>query len=69
MKKAPQVNSLVVFNHSLDAAVFRVKQVEGFHVGVIDRSLEDSCPNQAIQWVDKSSLLSPSVGQLARWTR
>jgi len=66
------VGDLVVFNHQLDAAVFRVIVIgdtglEGiFRVGVIDRSLENLPIKQAIQWVDKASILPLSFGQLAR---
>lgn len=58
-----KVNDLVVFNHTLDAAVFRVKKIEGFNLGVVDRSLEDM-PNAAIQWIDRACALPPSTGQL-----
>ena len=62
-----EVGQLVVFNHSQEAALFRVKAVldkNGYHhVEVVDRALEDM-PNIATQWVDKSSILLPSIGQL-----
>jgi hypothetical protein len=63
--RKPSVGDLVVFNHTLHAAFFRIAQIEGFRVGVTDRSMEgikDCKP--AVQWVDKSSMLMPSVGQL-----
>jgi hypothetical protein len=66
MKKSPAINSLVVFNHQPDAAVFRVKEVKGTMIGVVDRSLEDSTPNQAIHWIDCSFARPLSLGQLAR---
>lgn len=62
------VGDLVVFNHSLDAALFRIAEIDGYRVGVTDRSMEDMNGGKgykaAVQWVDKSSMLSPSVGQL-----
>jgi len=64
MKTAPKINSLVVFNHELDAAVFRVKEVQGTMIGVVDRSLEDWMPNQALQWVDRSLAHNLSIGQI-----
>jgi ASC-1-like (ASCH) protein len=57
------VGDLVVFNHTLDAAFFRVVHIDGFMVGVKDRSMEDMA-NAAIQMVDKSMILRPSIGQL-----
>jgi len=66
MKTAPKINSLVVFNHEPDAAVFRVKEVRGTMIGVVDRSLEDWIPNQAVQWIDRSLAHPLSIGQLAR---
>jgi hypothetical protein len=64
MIKNPQLNALVVFNHQPDATLFRIKTIAGYRIGVIDISLEDSVPNQAMQWVDRSMLLMPSIGQL-----
>ena len=64
-----RIYDLVVLNHSLDAAIFRVKELQGKHTaGVIDADIEDSHPNQAIQWVDISTLMRPTRGQRNRFT-
>lgn len=62
--RKPSIGDLVVFNHSIDAALFRIAEIDGFRVGVTDRSMEDMNVKAAVQWVDKSSMLRPSVGQL-----
>jgi hypothetical protein len=64
MMRAPKIHSLVVFNHTLEATLFRIVKMDGYRIGVIDTTIEDSHPNQAIQWVDRSMLLGPSIGQL-----
>lgn len=69
MKKVPAVGQLVVMNHSADATMFRVKDHGKFQVGVIDATIEDSRPNQAVQWVDTSLVLAPTVGQLSAFTQ
>lgn len=58
-----KVGDLVVFNHLPDAEVFRVRQIAGRNLGVVDRALEDM-PNIAIQWIDSGCARRPSVGQL-----
>jgi hypothetical protein len=60
------IGDLVVFNHLLDAAFFRVAQIDGLRVGVTDRSMEDGNKklSAAVQWVDKSLIRQPSIGQL-----
>lgn len=66
MKKLPAINSLVVFNHLPDAAVFRVVETKApFRVGVIDRSLESMDVTPAVQWVDVSMILMPTLRQLS----
>jgi hypothetical protein len=57
------LQTLVVFNHSLDAAMFRVVAIDPnnrLRVTVVDASLA----NPAGQVVDKGMILMPSVGQL-----
>lgn len=67
MAKKFKVGDLVVFNHLLDAAVFRVAEVgPGFRLGVKDRSLEDMGVQASVQWIDKSLAKPLSVGQLAQ---
>jgi hypothetical protein len=62
-----QVGDLVVFNHNLDAAVFRVAEVgPGFRLGVTDHSMEAMGVQASIQTTDKSLALPLSVGQLAQ---
>lgn len=67
MAKKFNVGDLVVFNHNLDAAVFRVAEVgPGFRLGVTDRSIEEMGLQASVQTTDKSLALPLSVGQLAQ---
>lgn len=60
-----ELNTLVVFNHSLEAAMFRAVDVKDrYRIGVVDAHHEGN----AIQWVDKSSILVPSIGQLKQYS-
>jgi hypothetical protein len=69
MKKLPALNSLIVLHHEEGAVMFRVKAYEGTtEVGVIDATIEDRFPKQMIKWLDRSSCLVPTVGQLKAFT-
>ena len=65
MKKMPAVFDLVVMNHEVDATIYRVKELGQREVGLIDATIEDKRPKQAVQWVDMSLVQQPTVGQLA----
>lgn len=58
---------LVVMNHLEDATMFRVKELDGFKVGLINAEIEDKHPNQAIQYTDKSLCMMPSMYQLNKF--
>jgi len=63
----PRVYDLVVLSHDSNATLYRVRELgESKSVGVIDASIEDSRPNQRIQWLDVSTLMTPTNAQLAR---
>lgn len=64
MKNTPKINELVVMRHAADATMYRVKEVEGLRVGLIDAEIEDEHPKQSVGWVDRSVLLYPTNGQL-----
>lgn len=66
MAKQFKVGELVVFNHELDAAVFRVMDVAGHKLGVGDKTIEDMGHRPCVQWIDKSLAKPLSVGQLAQ---
>lgn len=57
MKNLPAIGSLVVVNNLPDATRYRVVKTDGkFGVGLIDSTIEQQVPNQAIQWIDVSYL-------------
>lgn len=58
----PQVNDLVVFNHEPDATLFRVREIKGFSLVVVDRAIEHL--NAQEQFIDVSLALPPTVAQL-----
>ena len=65
-----ELGQLVVMSHELEATVFRVKQYDstnGFIAGVIDATIEDQGSNQRVRWIDKSGLMTPSIGQIKRF--
>lgn len=67
MKTMPRVYDLVVLSQDSNATLYRVRELgESKLVGVIDTSIEDSRPNQRIQWLDVSTLMTPTNAQLAR---
>jgi hypothetical protein len=60
----PCVNDLAVMHYcATDVTMYRVKEVEGRRVGVIDATIEDKRPNQAMQWVDSTMLFPPNNAQ------
>jgi hypothetical protein len=61
-KFKPEVNGLVVMNDLSDAALFRVRKVDGRIVSVVDRSIEDMNPRE--QHIDISLCKAPSNAQL-----
>lgn len=65
--KKIEINSLVVFNHTEGATMFRVKEISGFNIGVIDATIEDEFPNQKIQYIDMSCAKTPNRRQLEIW--
>lgn len=58
----PQPGDLVVMNHQPDAALFRVRKVDGFRLTVVDRQIEDMNPVEQV--VDVSMAKAPTVAQL-----
>lgn len=60
MKKTPKKYDTVCMNGNPDATVFRVVEVDGFNVGLIDATIEDKHPNQAVQWMDRG-LMEPAT--------
>lgn len=58
----PKENELIVFNHESDAALFRVRKVEGRTLTIVDRAIEHLNPHE--QFVDVSLAMPPSVIQL-----
>lgn len=69
MKKLPEIGSVVVANVTQDAVFWRVVD----HIGkvgvyVIDVSIEDKVPNQAVQYLDVDQVLYPSIKQFKHFT-
>jgi len=64
MKKTPKKYDTVCMNGNSDATVFRVVDVDGRRIGLIDATIEDKRPNQTVQWVDRSLMEPATVGQL-----
>jgi len=62
-KFKPQVDDIVVFNDLHDAALFRVKRIEGRQVVVVDKSIEHLNPHE--QFVDLSLCAQPTKVQLS----
>ena len=60
MKTLPKVGELVVVNDLPDATLYRVVETDGkFGVGLIDSTIEDKVPNQAVQWIDVGVIKYP----------
>lgn len=64
-KRAFRVHDLVVVSHKPDAAIYRVVEIDGFRIGVIDAELNIK---QATQWNDVSIFTRPSNAQVSRIT-
>ena len=62
MKKAPKKYDTVCMNGNSDAAVFRVVEVEGRNIGLIDATSQQE--KQRGQWIDVSLMEPATVGQL-----
>jgi hypothetical protein len=60
MKKSPKVYDAVCMNGNPDAVVYRVVDVDGFNVGLIDATLDRN--EQRVQWTDRS-LMEPATRQ------
>jgi hypothetical protein len=58
VKKAPKKYDAVCLNGNPDAAVFRVVEVNGSMVGIIDATLDS--PDQQVRWTDYS-LMEPAT--------
>lgn len=71
MKQCPDINSLVVVSHNMNATIYRVVDTDPpkSGVGIIDATIEDRFPNQIPQWVDISILKAPSIGQLQKFNK
>ena len=59
-----KINDLVTLNKTHDAILWRVCEINGHGVGLIDTTIEHTLPNQQIQWVDKCYLHKPTKAQL-----
>lgn len=64
MKTSLRKNSLVVLNHNVDATIYRVVEVNGWDVRIIDIGIELTHSNQRGNFVDKSLLYTPNRAQL-----
>jgi len=62
MKKAPRKYDTVCMNGNSDATVFRVVEVEGRNIGLIDATSQQE--NQRVQWMDVSLMEPATVGQM-----
>jgi len=62
MNKAPQINDLVCMNKLANAVIFKVVDVDGFNVGLIDAT--NNRPNQKTQWIDYSTMQNATNTQL-----
>jgi len=62
MKKTPKKYDTVCMNGNSDATVFRVVDVDGRRIGLIDAT--NKLPNQAVRWMDRSLMEPATVGQL-----
>ena len=62
MKKAPKKYDTVCMNGNSDAAVFRVVEVDGRNIGLVDATSDR--PNQRVQWMDMSCMEPATRGQL-----
>ena len=62
MPKKLQVGDLVSLNKQPDGAVFKVRQIDGFTVGLVDASHLHlkGVPQPAMQWTD-TSLVHPAT--------
>ena len=58
------INDLVVLNTTPDAVLWRVCEIDGHGVGLIDAAFERVQPNQQIQWIDRCYLHKPTKAQL-----
>ena len=61
-----QIHDLIALNRLEHSTLWRVIKIDGFHVGIIDASIEDTHPNQQPQCVDISQVMRPTKAQLAR---
>lgn len=69
MKKLPEIGSVVVANDTQDAVFWRVVDHFGkIGVYVIDVSIEDKVPNQAVQYLDVDQVWYPSIKQFKHFT-
>lgn len=69
MKKLPEIGSVVVANVTQDAVFWRVVDHFGkIGVYVIDVSIEDKVPNQAVQYLDVDQVWYPSIKQFKHFT-
>ena len=57
-----KINDLVTLNKTPDAILWRVCEINGYGVGLIDTTIEHIQPE--IQWVDKCYLHKPTKAQL-----
>ena len=57
------INDLVVLNKTDNAILWRVCEIDGHGVGLIDAAFERVQPNQQIQWIDKCYLHKPTKAQ------
>ena len=57
-----KINDLVTLNKTHDAILWRVCEINGHGVGLIDTTIEHTQPE--IQWVDKCYLHKPTKAQL-----
>ena len=64
MNKMPRIYDLVVMHHNAGATLYRVIDILGHDVGVVDATIEAA--NQRLKWVDLSDLQQPNHAQLAQ---
>lgn len=65
MKTLPVIGSIVVVNNLPDATFYRVVETDGkFGVGLIDSTIENQVPNQAVQWIDVGAVKYPTTSQM-----
>ena len=59
-----KVGDLAVHNESFRSPLWRVREVDGLRLGVVDAMIEHRHANLAMQWVDASILERPTMTQI-----